>query len=258
MTSSCQVYQNTLNIIISNSMRTSMSFRPIVRAAARLGFIASVVTAAFIAPSEARAQRDSLDIDERNARRERSGAGLTGGFWSVRGLDKRSGVDYSSSPTFEGYLAKGLDLHLALENTVGLWIRTQEVPGTGGIGGSSGEVIKSYIIPQFTAIRFYPVSRPRERVQPFIGAGAGLAIGIDDRETNSAGSVLGGSGGSGINLVPGFGLKGHVGTEMRGQALGMSISAKYQWIRFFQEVGGEQTFGGLGADIGFTYRFQYR
>ena len=204
------------------------------------------------------AQKDSLDAEERRVKRERSGAGISGGFWSVRGLQKQDGVDYSNSPSFEGYLAKGLDLHLTLENTLGLWIRTQEVPSSGGLGGSSGETIKSYILPQFTAIRFYPVSRPDDGVQPFVGAGAGFAIAIDDRETQSSGGLLSGFGGSGIAFVPGFGLKAHAGTEFRGKALGVSLSAKYQWIRFFQEVGGDQTFGGFGADIGFVYRFQYR
>ena len=210
-----------------------------------------------VAPS-VHAQKDSLDADERRVIRERKGAGVSAGFWTVRGLEKRDGVDYSSSPSFEAYLAKGLDLHLTLENTIGLWVRTQRVPGSGGLGGSAEEIIKSYIIPQFTAVRFYPVSRPMDRVQPFLGAGLGFAIAIDDRQTEGGGGALGGLGNSGIAFLPGFGLKAHAGTEFRGNALGLSISAKYQWIRFFQDVGGEQTFGGLGANVGLVYRFQYR
>lgn len=235
-------------------MHISTSKRAMTARLAALGLF-TVLSAAFASP--AHAQKDSADFDERNARRERSGAGVSGGYWNVRGLDEQNGVNYSTSPTFEGYIAKGLDLHLALENTLGLWIRTQEVPATGGLAGSSGEVVKTYIVPQFTAIRFYPVSRPRDQMQPFVGAGVGFALGIDDRETSGSGSLLGG-GKNGLAIVPGFGLKGHVGTEMRGKALGVMISAKYQWIRFFEPVGGDQTFGGLGADIGFVYRFQYR
>ena len=237
-------------------MRVSNRVRDI---AAHVIFALSIIAALLAAAAEAHAQKDSVDADERRVKRERSGAGISGGAWAVRGLEKRDGVDYTNSPSFEGYLAKGLDLHLTLENTLGLWIRTQEVPSSGGLGGSSGEIIKSYILPQFTAIRFYPVSRPLDQMQPFIGAGAGFAIAIDDRETESSGGgLLGGLGSSGIAFVPGFGLKAHVGTEFRGKALGVSVSAKYQWIRFFQDVGGEQTFGGPGADIGFVYRFQYR
>jgi outer membrane protein W len=228
------------------------------RSRARVAQVSFVLCMIAATAAPAFAQKDSLDADERRVRRERSGAGISGGFWSVRGLEKRDGVDYSNSPSFEGYLAKGLDLHLTLENTLGLWIRTQEVPGSGGLGGGSSEVIKSYILPQFTAIRFYPVSRPDDGLQPFVGAGAGFAIGIDDRETGSGGGLLSGMGSNGIAFVPGFGLKAHAGTEFRGKALGVSISAKYQWIRFFQDVGGEQTFGGIGADVGFVYRFQYR
>jgi hypothetical protein len=219
---------------------------------------AAVVAVTMVLVPDAAAQKDSLDAEERRVIRERKGAGVSAGFWTVRGLENRDGVDYSSSPSFEAYLAKGLDLHLTLENTLGLWIRTQRVPASGGLGGSSEEIIKSYIVPQFTAVRFYPVSRPMDRVQPFLGAGLGFAIAIDDRQTEGSGGVLGGLGNNGVAFVPGFGLKAHGGTEIRGRALGLSISAKYQWIRFFQDVGGEQTFGGLGADVGFVYRFQYR
>ena len=227
----------------------------LVRVGARLG-AALLLALPFFAP-DIGAQQES--DDERRARLERRGAGVSAGVWSVRGLAEIDDVDYTSSPAIEAFFAKGLDLHLAIENTLGLWVRTQRSVSSDGLGGTSTETIRSYIVPQFTSLKFYPVSRPADRVQPFLGAGAGFAIAIDDRETEgSGGGLLGGIAPSGIAMVPGFGFKAQVGTEIRGKALGLGISAKYQWVRFFQEVGGEQTYGGPGMDIGFVYRFQYR
>lgn len=218
--------------------------------------VAAVSAFVFGAPAVASQQESE---DERRARLERRGAGISAGVWDVRALTEVEDVDYSTSPSIEAFFAKGLDLHLALENTLGLWIRTQRSVSSDGLGGTTEETIRSYIVPQFTSIKLYPVSRPMDRVQPFVGAGAGFAIAIDDRETQgSGGGLLGGIAPSGIAMVPGFGFKGQLGTEIRGKAFGVGVSAKYQWVRFFQEVGGEQTFGGAGVDVGFVYRFQYR
>ena len=216
--------------------------------------LAALFTSLIASPLHA--QKEAESEAEKQARLARRGAGITVGIWQVRGLTEQDNVDYSESLSFEGFFAKGLDKHLALENTIGFWMRSQEVPPSGGIGGTSGETIKSYIIPQFTSIKFYPTAEPMDRFQPFLGAGAGFAIAIDDRETEGGG-LLGGFGGTGTAFVPGFGLKGQVGTEIRGKALGLSVAGKYQWIRFFDEVGGERTFRGFGADLGFVYRFQY-
>lgn len=215
-------------------------------------------TLAALPASDVRAQTETEAAAEQRARLERRGAGISAGFWHARGLTESPGVDYGESLAFEAFFAKGLDLHLALENTLGLWVRTQTATSDGGLGGSSTETIRSYIIPQFTSIKFYPVSRPADRFQPFAALGAGFAIAIDDRETESSGGVLGGIAGDGTAFIPGFGIRAQTGTELRGRALGVSLLAKYQWIRFFQEVGGERTFQGPGVELGFVYRFQYR
>jgi len=41
-------------------------------------------------------------------------------------------------------------------------------------------------------------------------------------------------------------------------ALGLAVSTRYQWIRFFQEFGTQQTYQGPVIEGGITYRFQFR
>jgi hypothetical protein len=204
------------------------------------------------------AQADT--VTERRVKAMRRGAGLRVGVWDVRGLGEVSGARVSETPLFEGYFQKGLDLHLALENTVGVYRRMQRLTRTsGGIGGGTvEEKVAAYVIPQFTSLKLYPFSRPEQRFEPFILGGAGLTIGIDDRENSESGGLLGGGGESGIGFVAGFGLKGGLGIELRfSDAFGAAAGGRYQWVRFFGELAGERTYRGLGADVGLTYRFQY-
>jgi hypothetical protein len=206
---------------------------------------------------DAVAQADTLA--ERRAKEMRRGAGVRVGVWDVRGLGEVSGARVSESPLFEGYFQKGLDLHLALENTVAVYRREQRITRPGGIGGGTvEEKVAAYVVPQFTSVKLYPFTRPEQRFEPYISGGAGLTIGIDDRENSESGGLLGGGGDSGTGFVAGFGLKGGVGMELRfSEAFGAAAGGRYQWVRFFGELAGERTYRGLGADVGLTYRFQY-
>lgn len=220
---------------------------------------AVVVTALVsVGAQELRAQTDSLS--EERAKRMRRGAGVQAGMWDVRGLGQVSGARVNESPLFEGYFQKGLDLHLAMENTIGVYRREQRITrSAGGIGGGTiEEKVTAYVVPQFTSIKLYPFTRPDQRFEPYIAGGAGLALGIDDRENSESGGLLGGGGQSGVGMVAGFGLKGAVGTELRfSRAFGLALGGRYQWIRFFGELAGERTYRGFGGDLGITYRFQY-
>lgn len=220
---------------------------------------AVVVTALVsVGAQELRAQTDSLS--EERAKRMRRGAGVQAGMWDVRGLGAVSGARVNESPLFEGYFQKGLDLHLAMENTIGVYRREQRITrSAGGIGGGTiEEKVTAYVVPQFTSIKLYPFTRPEQRFEPYIAGGAGLALGIDDRENSESGGLLGGGGQSGVGMVAGFGLKGAVGTELRfSRAFGLALGGRYQWIRFFGELAGERTYRGFGGDVGLTYRFQY-
>jgi opacity protein-like surface antigen len=203
------------------------------------------------------AQPDSV---EARAKAMRRGAGVHASFWDVRGLEEVSGARVDELPLFEGYFQRGLDLHLALENSVGVYRREQRLTRpSGGIGGGTvEEKVTTYLIPQFTSLKLYPVTRPEQRFEPYLLGGAGFTIGVDDRENTGSGGLLGGGEESGTSIVAGFGLKGGAGVEFRfSDAFGITAGGRYQWIRFFGELSGERTFQGFGGDLGLVYRFQY-
>lgn len=219
--------------------------------------------AASLAQDAARAGgRDSGSVApdlEKRARLARRGGGVRVGTWDVRGLNATSGAVVSKTPAFEGYVRRGLDLHLAIEHSVGVWRRTQSVTQTTSdpLGGTtqSTSTLETYVIPQFTSITFFPVTRPEQRFEPYVKAGAGFALGVDDRAGDGGGLFSGG----GTSLVPGYGLSGGAGIELRlSNALGLTAAGRYQWVRFFQELSNERTYEGFGAEVGVTYRFQFR
>lgn len=219
------------------------------------GFACATALAAVILADHAPvvAQAPLSEVEQR-ARLQRQGAGLRGGWWNVRGLTEQSGVAYSNSPFFEGYFQRGLDLHLAIESSIGLWRRQQRTTTTGPLGGVQEHEVNSYVVPLFTAIRFFPVTRPGTTIEPYVNAGVGFGLGIDDR--TSAGGLLGGGGGT--QILTGFGFKGGVGVELRmTRALALDITGRYHWIRFGGDLGGERTYAGPGVDLGISYRFQY-
>jgi hypothetical protein len=171
------------------------------------------------------------------------------GTWQVTGLSEVSGATYSSSPAFEAYWQRGKDRHLVMESGFSFWRRSQR---------ADSEEIGSYIIPLTTSIKLYPMSGPEDSFEPFASAGAGFALGVDDRQTVSGGLLGGTSTGGGTVIIAGVGLKGEAGVEYRfSRAFGIGATAGYQWVRYFEEVGGERTYKGLVVFGGLTYRFQY-
>jgi len=185
----------------------------------------------------------------KHAQLARRGGGLRVGPWHLNGQQASAGSASSTIPDVEGYVRTGLDLHLVLENSIGVWRERQSVTPSGGLLGSSGSANDAYIIPQFTSIVFYPMTAPNDRVEPFLRGGLGFALGVQDPQ----------SGGGGISFTPGFGLTSGLGLEWRvTEALGLTASTRYQWIRFFQEFGPQQTYQGPVVEAGITYRFQYR
>lgn len=186
---------------------------------------------------------------ERHVQAERRGGGLRVGQWHVNGQQFPTGATVSTIPNFEGYYRTGLDLHLVLENSVGVW-RQHQVNASGGglLGGGSASAADDYVIPQYTSLVFYPFTTPNDRLEPFLRGGLGFALGVDDPQS-----------GGGISMTPGFGATGGLGLEWRAtEALGLSISGRFQWIRFFQDFAGLQTYQGPTLEAGITYRFQYR
>ena len=215
--------------------------------------LASILILSLSVSALAHAQEDD---PERAATLKRRGAGLRVGAWWVQDLPQVSDAEYSQWPSFEGYFQKGLDLHLTIETTLGLWRRSQEIEES-GLGGGEQRV-QSFVIPAFTALKMYPFTRPADRLEPYLTAGVGLALGVDDRETSGS-DLLGLGVGSGTALLTGFGFKLGAGFDWNfGSAFGLSANGRYQWIRFSEELGGKRTYRGLGAEAGITYRFQFK
>jgi hypothetical protein len=215
-----------------------------------------------IAPVSLRAQDSTRSAEteaESKARLARKAAGITVGPWELRGIEPPSGVDVSTLPMFYGFMRKGLDARLALENGIGVWRREQTTPATGGLGGTSGETVQSWVVAQTTAIRFFPMTDAGARFEPWVLGGAGFTLGIDDRETEGGGVLGGSAGASGVGIAPGFSLQGGVGTEWWfSESLALNVGARYQWTRFLQDFGGERTYQGPAYEAGLTYKFRYR
>jgi opacity protein-like surface antigen len=211
--------------------------------------LAAVAILLHLAPPSVLAAEAPESQEEKQARLERRGLGFLVGGWNPRDLSRAAGASESETPLGEGYFQKGLDLHLALATSVGYYRRRQKA--------GSDEVV-THLVPQFTSLKIYPFTRPEQRLEPFLFAGAGLAIGIEEVETTSGG-LLGLMTENATNLVPGFGFQAGAGAEWRpGKAFGLMAGGRYQWIRFTDEVGGLRTYQGPGFDLGFTYRFQFR
>jgi opacity protein-like surface antigen len=206
----------------------------------------SAITAQATSPTDTSAKTpDPI----KRAQLARRGGGLRAGPWRLNGQQTPSGTSESSIPAFEGFVRTGLDQHLLLENSVGVWRQRQATSASGGILGGSAAATDNYIIPQFTSILFYPFTSPNDRVEPYLRGGLGFSLGVQDPQ----------SGGGSISFTPGFGFTSGVGVEWRmTEALGFAASTRYQWIRFFQEFGLQQTYQGPIVEAGITYRFQFR
>jgi hypothetical protein len=224
--------------------------RALFAAAAVATLIVSSPVGAQVAPA------DSTRLDpERRAQLARRSGGVRVGNWDVRNLEPPSGGTDSRTPAFEGYVRKGLDAHLALENSIGFWRHREVLTTSGGIGGTSTSTVDAYVVPQQTALVFYPFTRPEQRFEPFLRGGIGVTLGIEDRKGEGGGLF---SEGEGISYAVGFGATAGPGLEWRPtNTLGLAVSGRYQWVRFFQDFAGRDTYQGLGVDAGITYRFQF-
>ena len=186
---------------------------------------------------------------EHKVQAARRGGGIRAGEWHLNGQQLPSGVTTSEWPELEGYVRSGLDLHVVLENSIGVWRQRQTSAGSGGLLGTSAATADNYIIPQYTSVLVFPVTTPTDRVEPYLRGGVGFALGVEDPQGGSAG----------ISLTPGFGATGGVGVEWRAtDAFGLAIAGRNQWIRFFSDFGGLRTYQGPAIEAGISYHFQFR
>lgn len=192
---------------------------------------------------------------EEKARLARRGAGLVIGSWAMVDDPASGSTTTSDSPIGEGYFRKGMDQHLALETSAGVWRRVITTPASGGLGGSSGGSTTAVLIPQMTSIKLYPFTTPSSKAEPFLSGGLGIVIGIQSQ--SGSGGLLGGSGGVSQMLV-GFGGGTAAGFEWKlGNSFGILADFHYTYLQFFDELAGEKLYRGTGVKAGLTYRFQY-
>ena len=192
-----------------------------------------------LAAQDKLALTDSTTLREQSVKRARRAAGLRTGSWQVSGV--------RGTPAFEGYLQRGFDRHLVLESSAGFWYRSQP-NGTGGRNNA-------YVIPMMTSLKLYPMTGPEAQLEPFVSAGVGFTMGIDDRD---GGTSLAGATAGGTAIILGLGAKGGAGIEYRiGSTFGLQAGAGYQYIRFLEEMGGQRTYRGVQGFGGVTYRFQF-
>ncbi len=221
------------------------------------GTLLIAVAALALAPMGSLAGQDASSAQsavEQQAKLARRGAGVMIGTWSLVDDPATGGAKTSDSPLAEGYFRKGIDKHLALETTAGVWRRTIETPASGGIGGSAGGKTSVILIPQFTAIKLYPFTTPDDTFEPFVSGGVGFTLGFQSQ--SGGGGVLGGGGANG--LIVGVGGSAAAGVEWRfSTAFGLALGAHYSYIQFFDALAGEKMYRGTGAKAGLTYRFQY-
>ena len=208
------------------------------------GYSLAVVVGVLVlgaAPAAAQEREEAVD-PERRAQLMRQGAGLRLGAWWVQ--DREDEARVSRWPYMEGYFQRGLDLHLALESTLSVWRQRRPLDGGGRVD--------SYAVPLFTSLKFYP-TRPESALEPFVLAGLGLALGIEDRAGEG---LLGPTGGT--SVTTGFGLRGGTGLEWRfGRAFGLHLAVAYNWLRFSDRLDGEDGYRGPVATGGLVYRFQF-
>lgn len=192
---------------------------------------------------------DAADPVAAGTQRQRNGGGLQISTWQP---EEQAGVENSSMVAFQGWFEKGLDLHLAWQNTIGYWHRTTTWSQTDFLGTTTHE-LQTHLVPTITALRLYPFTTPADRVEPFLFGGAGVVLGFEQEKAN--GIVAN----SGVGMHTGLGLRAGVGVDLRAtEAFGVTIGGHFESASFGQEKSGERLYKGFGFDAGLNYRFQYR
>jgi len=210
-----------------------------------LGVLLALVACASIA----RAAEPTDDIAA-ESQRARNGAGLQISSWQP---DKPAGFQSDQTIAFHGYLQKGLDQHLAWENTLGYWRRTTSWTETQLLGTTTHQ-LQTHLVPALTALRLYPVTMASNRVEPYVSAGAGPVLGF--QQETSSGSLAPADANT---MHAGLGTRVGVGVDVQtSEAFGLTVGWHFASASFGQDMAGERLYTGWGADAGLVYRFQYR
>lgn len=189
-------------------------------------------------------QRPESEV-ERQIRLARRAAGMRAGVWQVSGAE--GDTTFKGSPRLEVYFQRGLAEHIAVESSASVWWgSTTEVQSLGN------EVeTRTYVLPLMTGLKLYPLTTRRSKLEPYLLGAIGFALGIADEGTNAIG-------GGGTSIATGFGFKAGTGIEYHvGTVFGVAAGARYEWVRYGEELLGINTFKGVGFEGAITYRFQY-
>ncbi|HEU4699125.1 MAG TPA: hypothetical protein VFS40_08095 [Gemmatimonadales bacterium] len=203
-------------------------------------------------------QRDTVGLGEAvleaRVRGMRSGIGAVAGSWRVQDDTVPAGGNASGFPLIEASYAHGLDLHLALEQSVVFWRRRERRPADAVTGLAASEVT-SYVVTQLTSLRAFPFTRPTAALEPFLRGSAGFALGIAER-IDAPGTA---AEASTTDFVPGIALAGGAGLAWHvSRAFDLTAGASYRWQHFFEDgLGGRRSWRGIDVGGGVGYHFQF-
>jgi len=185
----------------------------------------------------------------------RAGAGLRVGNWEVDDLVRPPSGRASETVAVQGWFQKGLDARMVLENTLGFWQRNQSMTTPGSFGTQTRRELTTYLVPTITALKLYPSMPPTSPVEPYVVAGAGAVLGIDQEKITSTDPLV--ASGSNTTFQPGLGIETGAGLDWISKgAFGVTAGARYRWASFQKSVGDKKLYRGMGLNIGLTYRFQ--
>lgn len=183
--------------------------------------------------------------------RTRNGAGLQISSWQP---EEPAGFLNSGTIAFQGYFQKGLDLHLAWENNLGYWRRTSSWTETPPLAGTTRHELQTHLVPMLTALRLYPFTTPTSPIEPFLCAGAGPVLGVQQHKS-SGGLTPDNT----TSMYTGLGVKAGAGVDVRAnEVFGITAGGHFESASFGQEMVGDRLYKGWGLDAGLSYRFQYR
>ena len=185
------------------------------------------------------------------AQHSRDGAGLQVSSWQP---DEPTGFANTNTASFHGYFTKGLDQHLAWENTLGYWGRTSKWSETQPIIGTTNHELQTHLVPMITALRLYPATTSANRVEPYVTAGIGPVLGVQIQKASGALTAD-----QTTSMQVGLGVRAGAGVDLWAtQVFGITAGGHFQSASFGQDMANDRLYQAWGADFGFSYRFQYR
>lgn len=219
------------------------------RASLPAAALLAAVLAGLVAGAPPAAAQEGADLERRTAAEDtarREIAGLRVGSWQVQGLQRLPEASYSTIPAFDLFYQRGLGERTALQLSVGLW-RRGRVNNAGTLG--------MWVSPLFAGVKAYPAGGPEGRLDPYLSAAGGPALGFELRRSSGFGSLV-----SGWTAAIGAGAEAGGGLEVElTRRLGLALDARYQWVEYLAgRLDGPDTYRGAVLGAAVTYRLDLR